>query len=244
MTPERWHQIEGVFHAALHRGAKERPRFLDSACAGDPELRGEVEALLASYERTGSFLDGPFSPDALRVIAGQSPIESIGNRLAPGDLVLDRFEIVRSLGQGGMGEVYAARDLKIDRSVALKTLGAWIEHDPSALYRFKQEFRTLAEFRHQNLVRLYELVSDGQRWFFTMELVDGVDFLAYVRPEDKLDERRLRQSLIQLAEGLTALHDGGKLHLDVKPSNVLISAEGRVQVIDFGLVTERHGPQH
>ena len=182
MTPERWHRIEEVFQAALHRGATERSRFLDSACAGDPQLRLEVEALLASAERTGSFLDGPFLPDAFRVIADESPIESIGSRLAPGDLVLGRFAIVRSLGQGGMGEVYEARDLKLDRSVALKTLGAWIEHDPGALYRFKQEFRTLAEFRHPNLVRLHELFSDGQRWFFTMELVDGVDFLAYVRP--------------------------------------------------------------
>ena len=103
MTPERWHRIEEVFHAALHQGANQRSRLLDSACAGDPQLRLEVEALVASYEHTGSFLDGPFSDDAFRVIADESPLESIGSRLAPGDLVLDRFEIVRSSGAGRHG---------------------------------------------------------------------------------------------------------------------------------------------
>ncbi len=154
------------------------------------------------------------------------------------------YEVVRALGQGGMGLVYLARDLKRGRTVALKTM-QWIE--PSALYRFKQEFRLLADLSHPNLVTLYELYSDGWLCFFTMELLDGVPFLTYVRgsaarpaadyrlaPEG---EARLREGLRQLGEGLTALHRANVLHRDVKPANVLVTREGRVVLLDFGLAT-------
>ena len=166
---------------------------------------------------------------------------------APGPLIPDwptipGYELVRKLGQGGMGIVFEARDLRRGRSVALKLMQ---EADPAALYRFKREFRALAELNHPHLVVLYELVADAGLWFFTMELLDGVNFLAHVRgvgpsrrplAPDPVD--RLRGALAQLTEGVLALHAAGRLHRDIKPGNVLVTREGRVVLLDFGLAAE------
>src|SRR5689334_10222061 len=146
-------------------------------------------------------------------------------------LVAGRFQLLERLGGGGMGVVYAAHDQALDRRVALKTLRC---ADPAAIYRFKAEFRSLVDVAHPNLVTLHELTMAAGEWFFTMELVKGSNFLSWVRRPAP----RLRIALLQLAEGLSALHAAGKLHRDIKPSNVLVNGEGRVVVLDFGLVTE------
>ena len=181
-----------------------------------------------------------------------------------------RFEVKRQLGQGGMGVVYEAWDRERRLSVALKTLR---DLDSSALYRLKNEFRSLRGLQHPNLVTLGELIEDTGRWFFTMELVEGVDFLRFVRngkgapanetssffdahtapsseamtnaPARKprrtvppVDFGLLRGALGQLAQGLSALHEAGKVHRDVKPSNVLVDPQGRLVLLDFGLVQD------
>jgi serine/threonine protein kinase len=180
-----------------------------------------------------------------------------------------RFTLVRRLGAGGMGVVYEAYDQERGELVALKTMR---RVDPIALVRFKQEFRSLSDITHPNLVNLYELFAVDDRWFFTMELVEGCDFVSYVRnqidpiairagistftegdladvlaptsrdqtsrPGCSFDEKRLRESLTQLAEGVNALHQSGKLHRDIKPPNVLVNMEGRVVLLDFGLTAD------
>jgi serine/threonine protein kinase len=198
----------------------------------------------------------------------------------------ERFVLEGRLGEGGMGVVYRARDAETALPVALKTM-AYVE--PSALLRFKNEFRALADISHPNVVQLYDLVSEGEHWFFTMELLDGADFLRWVHhgegapldlsplltpwtdtkqtwdsasptvdagelPEATAstsgvmsatrvpgttrlcDVERLRPALRQLAEGVAAIHAAGKLHRDIKPSNVLVTREGRVVLLDFGVV--------
>jgi len=144
-----------------------------------------------------------------------------------------RFALEGRLGEGGMGVVYRALDRESSLPVALKTM-ARIE--PSALLRFKNEFRALADISHPNVVQLYEMVSDGDHWFFTMELLDGVDFLRWVRPGRQCDIGRLRPALQQLAQGVMAIHAAGKLHRDIKPSNVQITNDARVVLLDFGVV--------
>jgi hypothetical protein len=200
-----------------------------------------------------------------------------------------RFELVRVLGEGGMGVVYEAVDRERDGRVALKTIRL-----PTAdgLARFKKEFRALQDLQHRNLVRLDELLEHHGTWFFTMELVDGVDFLAHVRPGDPprsrpspgepassppgipgtasvdtrtvqvvrapsappvagmvapivraprgFDEARLRRGLHQLALALSVIHDASKVHRDVKPGNILVTRDGRVVLLDFGLVTDAY----
>lgn len=139
-----------------------------------------------------------------------------------------RFEIVRKLGQGGMGVVYEAYDRSRQRRVACKTLRSM---SPESLLRFKQEFRALQDVQHENLVALEDLVEESGQWWFTMELVRGVDFLTYAE-----DEPQLRAALIQLVAGLCALHGASKVHRDIKPQNVLVTASGRVVILDFGLI--------
>jgi hypothetical protein len=149
--------------------------------------------------------------------------------------LLGRFEIVRPLGEGAYGLVYEATDSERGTTVALKVLNA---KDPAALYRFKQEFRALADVVHPNLVALHELAADRDTWFLTMELVRGVDFLSWVRPGGALDPTRLRSGLRQLADGLDALHGAGRLHRDVKPGHVMVTGRGTVKLLDFGLVAD------
>jgi tRNA A-37 threonylcarbamoyl transferase component Bud32 len=159
-----------------------------------------------------------------------------------------RFSIRRWIGEGGMGVVYEAFDHKRGERVALKTLHL---ADSAALYRFKREFRALVGVRHPNLVTLHELFSSRGRWFFTMELVDGIDFLTYVRGEWSAAGRerpgsrsrltRVREAMRQLAEGVETLHSTGWLHRDIKPTNVLVTREGRVVLLDFGLAARLMG---
>jgi tetratricopeptide (TPR) repeat protein len=150
---------------------------------------------------------------------------------------VEGYDILNMLGKGGMGTVYRAFDRKRRRPVALKTLhcvGA------NALLRFKQEFRNFLHVAHPNLVTLFELICDGQSWFLTMELLDGVDFLQYVRPvaAGSVDYGRLRAAMRQLAQGAAALHSAAKLHRDLKPSNVIVTPAGRLVLVDFGLAAE------
>jgi tetratricopeptide (TPR) repeat protein/tRNA A-37 threonylcarbamoyl transferase component Bud32 len=159
-----------------------------------------------------------------------------------------RFEVRGTLGTGGAGVVYRAFDKQLQREVALKLLRTASGRD---LYRFKREFRALADITHPNLVTLHELHATEGDWYFTMELVEGVSFIDYVRPgrvsgpartrqdilATEVNEVRLRGALVQLIDALIALHKAGKLHRDLKPSNVLVTQQGRLALLDFGLVS-------
>ena len=165
--------------------------------------------------------------------AQQASHWGVGSRL--GGYLLERV-----LGKGGMGEVFAARRLESDQVVALKTLA---NTHPTLRYRFKREFRALADVEHPNLVRLGELVVPEQGpSFFTMELIEGRPFTHAVRgatPAGQLpDLARLEAALAQLVEGLECLHANQCVHRDVKPSNVLVSEAGRVVILDFGIISE------
>ncbi|MDP1559782.1 MAG: protein kinase [Pirellulaceae bacterium] len=154
---------------------------------------------------------------------------------------LGDYELVRELGRGGMGVVYEARHTKTGNRVALKTLPTGHdgqELNADRLHRFRKEFRSLSEINHPNLVGMQSLEVDGAQWFFTMDLIEGEDFLSFVRPQDVLDESRLRDALKQLARGIMALHQRRIIHRDLKPSNVLVERHGRVAILDFGLVAE------
>jgi serine/threonine protein kinase len=155
-----------------------------------------------------------------------------------------RFEPIRLLGTGGMGSVYLVSDRQLGRQVALKTLNLSSGLD---LYQLKREFRTMADLKHENLVVLHELISEGEQWFFTMEYVEGVPFDRYLLAADSAPpdagsaadhrERRL-QTIRQLCVGVYAIHAAGFIHRDLKPVNVLVTDAGRVVILDFGLTRQ------
>jgi hypothetical protein len=148
-----------------------------------------------------------------------------------------RFELLGKLGEGGMGAVYEALDRERGERLALKVV---VGADATGLQRFKHEFRALQDLEHPNLVRLGELHEADGEWFITMELVPGTDLLSHVCESGQAyDETRLRACFQQLAVGLRALHVAGKVHRDIKPSNVRVTPEGRVVILDFGLVIDR-----
>ena len=167
---------------------------------------------------------------------GQNGANTANGELAPLPAVrIGDYRLQRELGRGGMGVVYEAVHVHRGHRVALKMLP---QVDGAQLYRFKREFRSAADLSHPNLIGLQSLESDGSQWFFTMDLIDGVDFLTHVRPAGRLDEARLRAALTELVMGVLALHRHHIIHRDLKPSNVMVARDGRVVILDFGLVVE------
>jgi hypothetical protein len=153
-------------------------------------------------------------------------------------LRLGRFELLRPLGRGSFGSVYEARDVGNGAVVALKLLRA---RDAGAVHAFKREFRGLTDLVHENLAQLYELFTDEDEWYFTMELVRGLHFIQHVRRRGPgargCDVERLRAAFTQLLSAVQAIHAAGKLHCDLKPGNALVTEAGRLVVLDFGLMT-------
>jgi hypothetical protein len=247
MDPGRWERANEIFQLAIARPPSERPAVVARGCGADDELRGLVERLVRAHERAGSFLEGRAHLNARRLVSsGHDPFSSQPtlSSYQAGQLFqgTERFAILRRLGSGGMGVVYEAIDRTRDEIVALKTL----QHArPGDIYRLKREFRSLADIAHPNLVMLYELMVDETSCFFTMELVEGVNFVDYVRGTDGrlavLQSDRIRPILDQLVGGMAELHRRGKLHRDIKPSNILVTADGRVVILDFGLSSDAIG---
>jgi Protein kinase domain len=189
-----------------------RAAFLSDACAGDEALAREVQRLVLAHERSRGFLESPATAKALRIIAAGDASATIDPSLTGFHAGLEfrgteRFTVRRQLGSGGMGIVYEVHDRDRDEVVALKTL---LRARAGDIYRLKREFRSLSDVAHPNLVSLYELIVEGTDCFFTMELVNGVDFVEYVRGSAAasvpLDPAKVRHVLRQLVEGVGALH--------------------------------------
>ncbi|MBV8904176.1 MAG: serine/threonine protein kinase, partial [Acidobacteriia bacterium] len=221
MPNDTWSRVEELFQAARAQPPEERAEFLSHACSGDSGLRSEVESLLLVAD--DSFLDG--SP--------LSSVENVSPSLAP-EQRLGHFEIIRLLAHGGMGDVYRARDIRLAREVALKVLPPAFSQDRSRLARFEQEARAASALNHPNIISLFDTgSSDGVFWIAT-ELVEG-ETLSEVIGRGPVPVSRLIGIACQIAAGLAAAHGAGVIHRDLKPANLMLTRDGRVKILDFGL---------
>ncbi|HET6648431.1 MAG TPA: serine/threonine-protein kinase, partial [Pyrinomonadaceae bacterium] len=226
VSAQYWQQVKDVFEGALQRRDAERSEFLDQVCAGDLELRREVESLLKSHEAAGSFMEVPAVASAAESLVGEQ------NKLRVGQVV-NHYEILAPIGEGGMGEVYLAKDTVLGRRVALKLLPEYVSKDPDRLRRFKQEARTASALSHPNVCVVHEIgQSDDGRPFITMEYIEGVTLRQ--RMQDR--PMKLNEAIdvaIQIADALTAAHEAGIVHRDIKPENIIIRRDGYLKVLDF-----------
>ena len=225
---ENWEQAKAVFTEAIERSGAERIAYLNSACAGNESLRTEVESLLRSFDLAGSFMETPAVESAAESLIEEQV------RLQNGDRV-SHYEVLNSLGEGGMSEVYLARDLVLGRRVALKILPADLRNDRERLRRFKQEARTASTLNHPNICVIYEVGEmEDQHPFITMEYIEG-ETLRQRLSEGPVSLAEALEIGIQIANALSAAHESGVVHRDIKPDNVMIRRDGYVKVLDFGL---------
>ena len=155
--------------------------------------------------------------------------------LSPGSVLGARYEILRVLGEGGMGAVLQARDREVDRVVALKVIRSELVGNPDILRRFRQELVLARQVTHLNVVRIFDLgVSDGIR-FITMEYIEGRELAALLEEKGKLPPEKAASIMLQVCQGLAAAHAEGVIHRDLKPQNIMLDTQGRAAVMDFGI---------
>ena len=226
MTPERWAEIERLYHAALERNGDARAALLADACADDDALRKEVESLLVQRSAAG-FLSTP-------ALAGYGVGTTvIGQSLGP-------YVIAAGLGEGGMGEVYRARDTRLGRDVAIKILPRLFTTDPEHLARFEREARLLAALNHPHIGAIYGLEELEGAPALVLELIDG-DTLAERIDQGALPLAEALTVAAQIADALDTAHEKGIVHRDLKPANIKITRDGVVKVLDFGLAKAAGG---
>ena len=227
MRPERWRQIEDLFIAAFERDADQCAIFLDRACAGDDQLRDEVTSLLAAHERAGSFLGQPaLAPGATTNIT--DPARSLLGRS------VSHYQVISALGEGSVGQVYLALDLRLGRKVALKFLRQEFTRDPKLVQRFMREAQAASVISHPNIVTIFEIEENECGHFIATEFIDGQT----LRQRLAGGGMKLNEALgisIQLARALDAAHTAGIVHRDIKPENIMVRIDGLVKILDFGL---------
>ncbi len=236
MQPERWQQIDQLFHLALEQERGQRAVFLAQACAGDQALQSEIEELISSHEQAEGFIERPASDLAAEFFArGQGGLK-IGEAIGP-------YQIASVLGIGGMGEVYLAQDTRLGRQVALKRLPPQFTMNAERVRRFEQEARTASALNHPNIVTIHEIGGINGAQFIVTEFVEGVTLRQRVT-ERRLSLHEALDVAIQVASALGAAHAAGIVHRDIKPENIMLRADGYVKVLDFGLakLTERKTP--
>ncbi len=235
MDREQWQKIKKILQEAIELPVQERVAFLDEACAGDQELRREVESLLARSDQTGGFLDRPAIEEvAEEIVADRSP--SLAGR------AIAHYRIESVIGAGGMGEVYQAYDEKLQRKVAVKFLPAEFVADPDRVLQFAREAHAASALNHPNIITVYDIGQatitvnghDEEVHYIACELIEGRTLRHRIN-ESRLDWPEAVGIAAQITDALAAAHAAGIIHRDIKPENVMLRNDGLVKVLDFGI---------
>ncbi|MBA3353026.1 MAG: protein kinase, partial [Blastocatellia bacterium] len=239
MTADRWQKIKELFSAAQGRPENERAELLTRACGSDAELRSEVEKLLESHledsflERSatkdlGGLISIEFSDAADVLMSMDAP-----QRLEPGATLNERYQIIRLLGRGGMGEVYLAIDSRINRNVAIKLLHPDLVSNKESLRRFALEAHAVSALNHPHIMTIYDFETVGEGTVFIVaEYVDGRTLNNLI---GEIDVEKALDVGIQVSSALAAAHQAGITHRDIKPENIMVRPDGYIKVLDFGL---------
>jgi Tol biopolymer transport system component len=237
VTPERFRLIQDVFTRTAEQPREERAGFLERVCAGDAELRAEVDSLLAAGDGPlAALLEQPAmaaisgAPSGARDAEAAASLER-GSRLGP-------YEILDRVGEGGMGEVYRAMDPRLAREVAVKVLSAGFTGDADRMRRFAQEARAVGMLNHPNITAVYDTGSEGGVAYVVFELLEGETLRERLR-RGALSQRKAVDYATQIARGLSAAHEKGIVHRDLKPENLFVGKDGRIRILDFGLAKLR-----
>src|SRR5215813_1774226 len=235
MSLERWQQIGRIFKGALERAGQGRASYLQQECAGDNELRREVEALLSSNEQAGSFMEAMPS-----TVAGLTePASTVGSTLHHAadpflGRIVSNYRLEERLAAGGMGVLYRATDLRLGRSVAVKVLSRQLAPDETARARFLREARAASALDHPNIGAIYHVEEQQGELFIVMAFYQG-ETLKQRLQKGPLPVPEALEVLRQIAVGLEAAHRAGIVHRDIKPANLIRTNEGAVKILDFGL---------
>lgn len=231
MTADRWAQIDKLLDEALELPAAERTTYLDVACDGDNELRRELQSLLTAHHKAEErFLNLP----ALEIAAQHLAVDADQDRSLIGQ-TLGSYSVISVLGIGGMGEVYLARDARLERKVALKLLPVQYTQDAARIKRFEREARAASALNHPNIITIFEIGQLDGKHFIAAEYIDG-QTLRELLAGGQIAIKEAVEIAIQIASALSAAHDAGIIHRDIKPENVMLRRDGYVKVLDFGLV--------
>ena len=225
-TPERWRRTQSVLEVALELPEGERQAYVLGAAGADSALHDEVMALLSAHGRA-SPLDRP-ATHLLDPAVGQYPATP-----APGTIV-GHYEILQELGDGGMGIVYRARDVRLERIVALKFLPPHLSRDPEAKQRMLSEAQAAAALDHPHVCTLLEIGEVDRQVFLAMPCYDG-ETLKHRLSRGRLPLAEALDLAAQAASGLTAAHAKGIIHRDIKPANLIITSDGVLKILDFGI---------
>ena len=225
MPDPHWESLKEVFHAAIALAPEARAAYLDRACDGDASLRQAVESLIKSHEETG-FVDEPAYQAAADMLVHSEEFGS-GQSVA-------HYQILSALGEGGMGKVYLAQDTRLNRKVALKFLPSHVAANQDSVRRFSQEAKSAAALHHPNIAQIFEIGNANGTHYIAMEYVEGETLRASLLRR-KLELKRAVEFAAQVASGLAAAHKTGIIHRDIKPDNMVVTPNGQIKILDFGL---------
>ncbi len=227
MAEAKWQKVREIFDSALRHKPEARRRFVKEVCGDDKTLLAEVESLLSSHDSAERFMETPAVAEVAHMIEIETKKLETGKRFG-------HYQIIEQIGEGGMGEVYLAKDTRLERKTAIKILPGSVAQDEERMRRFVREAKSASALNHPNIITIYEVGETDDTHFIATEYIEG-DTLRERLKRSPFNFKSALEIAIQVASALDAAHRTGIVHRDIKPENVMIRPDGVVKILDFGI---------